>query len=1279
MKLQTFLLLIVIILSCLFFPALSLAIPANPSDTQLMQPDGSIFSARIIGDEWNNRVETQSGFTIERASDNTWQHVLRFDGSAAVLGDTRADQAPDSGLKQGLRRIPSPMPEDARGQLQTPDLAGSHEASPQGAPIGSFNGPVLFILAEFSDRAGFYSESSWGNFVTNKIADYFNKASYGKVNLSPALETSGTNHNGVVGWVNLGYPHPNTGSSTSTINQQITKDAIIAADPFIDYSSYDNNADNIIDSDELAIVVVVAGFENSFSANFSPSVWSHKWSVGSLVGGAPSVDGVVVGSFNNGNGGYAQFGEIHQSTSINQHQATMGIMVHELGHLIFGLPDLNDPDNSSSGIGAFGLMGGGAWGKSNSNTYAGETPVLPSAWSKLKLGWVDEIEGFGFPLIVAAGYIDPFFSFNNAKSNNTVRKSTTSNPLEFFLAEVRYPFGYDLGLQRWLGDTFGGFAFWHIDETQPDNSSDTNRLVDLEEADGTEMGSGFGSERDLWYRGNKTNFGETSAPNTNLYDGSLSGLNVWAASSPNIGMRASYSWVGPALSVLYPYDLRAYAVEGSPPETLSGWGSNTIGNSGNIPIDYNITHTKNWINIFNGSGSLPPQSFHQIAVQITSESQELVAGHHKDSVTFTNLTTGIGNITLDVDLHISPPGFEFSKNLGGDGYDVVQDISRNRLYVSVPDLNEIVIFSTLTYREVGRIPLGWSPYGIDLSDTKNTLYIALNGSGNVGVLDLDSLSLSTIPVATETGSLLIYDVAEAKPNRIYVSANPGASANAHIALIKTDEGNAVTRVADGRIIRTLPVFLKDLDQEALFIGEQSSPNSLYKLDITNDSAPIILEDSSGTIIGTSHMAIVKNSQTTLPGEENIGSKIILKGGQIIDPSNFSVLANLGSGTPGQTHFSGEASFGVAPNNIESYSTNSFQKFQDFPLNSCSLTEFQRLISTVGHSRGWFAMGDDKICGYSIGNKNRERMPNDFNGDGTSDLLLFHDVGLLGSGLLNSSSLTAFDFLLQVDPAQGWTTSATGDFNGDNKSDILLYNTTTGEYRVIEVNGTTTVSDTVVGIIDPAFGLSPFRMADFDGDGHAEILVHDPTNGFTALLFFNATGGFSSFEFVTLVDVANNWALQDTGDFNGDQNADLVIFNTASREVSIIEMNGSTTGPFTPSFTLDPAVGWTIVDTGDFTGDGRDGILLRSSTGALGFALMKGPLFHSITVFGGVLPGWEIINAGFYDADNMMDLLIFDAPTGNLFSITNIGFNTLVHNSILNLGVGSSWNYHGGKP
>ncbi len=69
----------------------------------------------------------------------------------------------------------------------------------------------------------------------------------------------------------------------------------------------------------------------------TPSVWAHQGWLNWGTSGLPILDGKTIGDYYNG-GNYAQFGERHGT-----HQATIGIMAHEFGHVI-NWPDLYDTD-----------------------------------------------------------------------------------------------------------------------------------------------------------------------------------------------------------------------------------------------------------------------------------------------------------------------------------------------------------------------------------------------------------------------------------------------------------------------------------------------------------------------------------------------------------------------------------------------------------------------------------------------------------------------------------------------------------------------------------------------------------------------------------------------------------------------------------------------------------------------------------------------------------------------------------------------------------------------
>lgn len=507
------------------------AAPAAPTEFELAQPDGSTFTARLWGDEWQNGYETDAGYSILLESDGWWVYA------AAAKDGSLAPQLQES---QERLLVGKSSPEGLTPHLRPEEKSIPQDAHQVGFAQNLGNQPTLVLLAEFSNTMGttpgsYFADTFFS--TSSSVKDYYLKASFNQLALSPAAEAYGSANDGIVGWLNLGLDHPNTGGSVDDRNKNIVKNALIASDDYVNYAAFDTNNNNYISQNELHIVVVVAGFEAAYGGAVAFSVWAHQWDLDSV--GPPTLDGKVLGNSNFG-GGYAQFGEIH-----GDHPATIGIIAHELGHDL-SWPDLYDTDLSSEGVGDWSIMGGGSWNNTTGGK-AGDSPALPDAWLKWYQGWITPIAINGTQMGV---------TINQAETNPQAyllgpnpggvdwNFLVTSGSGEFFLVENRQLTGYDVGLPGC------GLLITHIDESVTfDNDANANEfhpLVKIIEADGLnelQLGDDRGDSGDPFPGStNNQTFNFSSTPNSRLYNNSDSQAVVTSISGCSPSMTAMLTY-----------------------------------------------------------------------------------------------------------------------------------------------------------------------------------------------------------------------------------------------------------------------------------------------------------------------------------------------------------------------------------------------------------------------------------------------------------------------------------------------------------------------------------------------------------------------------------------------------------------------------------------------------------------------------------------------------------------------------------------------------------------
>ncbi|EPA0531327.1 M6 family metalloprotease domain-containing protein [Vibrio alginolyticus] len=235
--------------------------------------------------------------------------------------------------------------------------------------------PLLVVQVSFDDQAMVHDfEQRVFNTNGQSVVDYFDKNSQGKFKVVPALESYGTANDGVID-VTVAQSHPNCHSSstdktcTAKLNAVFTE-AYQKLDPYFNLSAYDSNQNGTVEPSELSVMFIFAGGDRSTGVLNRPAIWPHKFSHDDV-----TLDGKKITD-------YCVFADYQVD-----HQATLGVIVHELGHLMLGLPDLY-ARNSDASSGSWGVMGGGSWAQKPGDSYAGDTPVNMSAWSKHAAGFV---------------------------------------------------------------------------------------------------------------------------------------------------------------------------------------------------------------------------------------------------------------------------------------------------------------------------------------------------------------------------------------------------------------------------------------------------------------------------------------------------------------------------------------------------------------------------------------------------------------------------------------------------------------------------------------------------------------------------------------------------------------------------------------------------------------------------------------------------------------------------------------------------------------------------
>lgn len=377
---------------------------------------------------------------------------------------------------------------------------------------------IIVILVDFSDHGAHTPAASFDSLLyghhQGTLHDYYAQVSYGNMMLVTV------NMPDALGWRRAPqtyayYVDGQNGFGQYPRNaQRLAEDAVHLVDSTVDFSQYDNDGDGYVDA--LFIVHTGPGAERTGRGS---DIWSHKWQMQNPA----QVDGVTADVYSMEPEYWDSYGDM-----------TCGVYAHEMGHSVFGLPDLYDYDYDSEGLGYWSLMAGGSW-----NGSLGASPSNPDAWCRIVMGFASatrvtsNLSNATIPAIERSPVI--FRLWTDGQQGN-----------EYFLVENRQQTAYDHALPS------NGLFIYHVDDGEsgndnqwyPGHTDAGHYQVALEQADGQwnlERNNNSGDGGDPYPGGMENHsFSLSSIPSSEDYNFADTHVSVRHISNSADTMHASF-------------------------------------------------------------------------------------------------------------------------------------------------------------------------------------------------------------------------------------------------------------------------------------------------------------------------------------------------------------------------------------------------------------------------------------------------------------------------------------------------------------------------------------------------------------------------------------------------------------------------------------------------------------------------------------------------------------------------------------------------------------------
>jgi M6 family metalloprotease-like protein len=387
------------------------AVPAYPHPIEFTQPDGSVITIQLKGDEKVKWAETMDGYTILVNSNGEYQYAiidesgdLTFSGILVSNINSRTIKETSllSKIEKGLffSKIQIQMMKEV---WEIKDKSNSKAFPTTGTP------KLVCILMQTPDKSFIKTKAEFNalfnqlNYTvggaTGSVKDYYLENSYGQLDLT--VDVFGP------------YTASQNMSYYADDARPLVTEGVQLANAEANFADYDNDNDGWVD----AVYMIFAGYGQEAGGG-SGTIWSHAWAINPI-----QLDGKWISR-------YACSPELRGSSGTNL--TRIGVIGHEFGHVL-GAPDYYDTNYDTGGqfhgTGQWDMMAGGSWND------GGATPAHHNGFTKVYF--------YNWASATILSTPSTITLYNAAENSNSFYRYNTTTSGEYFLVENREKHKFD--------------------------------------------------------------------------------------------------------------------------------------------------------------------------------------------------------------------------------------------------------------------------------------------------------------------------------------------------------------------------------------------------------------------------------------------------------------------------------------------------------------------------------------------------------------------------------------------------------------------------------------------------------------------------------------------------------------------------------------------------------------------------------------------------------------------------------------------------------------------